>query len=130
MRVVALLTVRNEELVLERCLRHLAGQGVDTCVIDHGSDDGTLSIAESYLGRGVFRIDRLPYTGVFRLEDQLRQKERLAAAIDAQWFIHLDADEIRQAPAPDQTLREAITFFKSKHARFATLTTAALDFSG
>ncbi len=108
MRIVALLTVRNEARYLARCLQHLHGQGVETCLIDHGSDDETLAIAESYLERGVMRIEHLPFTGVFSLEDQLRQKEALATEIDADWFIHQDADEIRQAPPPFRTLAQGI----------------------
>ncbi len=41
MRVVALLGIRNEERYLERCIRHLVGQGVEVCVIDNDSIDRT-----------------------------------------------------------------------------------------
>ncbi len=107
-RVVALIAVRNEELYLERCLRHLYEQGVETCIIDNDSTDRSREIAESFLGRGVFRIERLPYNGCFELEEQLEFKEKLAQEIDADWFIHQDADEIREAPPPFRTLREGI----------------------
>ena len=108
MRVVALLAVRNEERYLERCLEHLYRQEIETCLIDNGSTDRTLEIARSFLDRGVMRIEHLPFTGVFELEPQLLCKERLAAEIEADWFIHHDADEIRQAPKPYATLREGI----------------------
>ncbi len=109
MRIVALLAARNEALYLERCLAHLHSQGVETCVIDNGSTDATEAIARSFVGRGVFRIDSLPYKGFFDLVEQLQCKERLAREIGADWFIHVDADEIREAPAPWRTLREAVT---------------------
>ncbi len=108
MRIVALLTARNEELYLERCLEYLHRQGVETCYIDHGSTDRSPAIARDYVGRGVLRIETLPYTGVFELEEQLRQKEQLAATIEADWFIHLDADEIRQAPPAYPSLAAGI----------------------
>src|SRR4029077_14897095 len=108
MRIVALLAVRNEELYLERCLEHHFRQEIETCVIDNGSTDRTTEIARSFLDRGVIRIEQLPFSGVFELETQLRCKERLAAEIGADWFIHCDADEIRQAPKPYATLREGI----------------------
>ena len=108
MRIVALLAVRNEERYLGRCLEHLYQQGIETCLIDNGSIDRTLEIARSFLDRGVIRIEHLPFTGVFELETQLRYKEQLAAEISADWFIHYDADEIRQAPKPYRTLREGI----------------------
>jgi len=108
MRIVALLTVRNEALYLERCIRHLFSQGIETCVIDNESTDATLEIAKKYLGRGVFRIETQPYEGYFDLVAQMRLKEKLSSEIEADWFIHQDADEIREAHAPYRTLREGI----------------------
>jgi glycosyltransferase involved in cell wall biosynthesis len=107
-RVVALLAVRNEALYLHRCLEHLFRQGIETCVIDNGSTDDSRAIAESFLGRGVFRIEHLPFEGFFDLVGQLGFKEQLAGEIDAEWFIHHDADEIREASAPFPTLREGL----------------------
>ena len=108
MRIVALLAVRNEELYMERCLEHLYSQGIETCVIDNDSTDRTRQIAEQFLGRGVFGIETHTYPGYYDWVGLLRTKERLASEIDADWFIHHDADEIREAPAPYRTLREGI----------------------
>jgi len=108
LRVVALMTVRNEELYLERCLEHLYQQGIETCLIDNGSTDRTLEIAHNFLNRGVCRIEILPFNGIFELTKILKNEERLATEIEADWFIHHDADEIRQAPLPYQTLLEGI----------------------
>ena len=108
MRVVVLLTFRNEARVLARTLEHLATQAVDVCLIDHGSQDGSRAIAENFLNRGVFRIVDQPYDGNFNLPEQMRFKERLLAGIDADWFVHNDADEIRHAPRRFASLREGI----------------------
>ena len=110
MRVVALLTVRNEELYLPRCLEHLCSQGIETCLIDNGSTDRSLEIAQRFRGRGVFRIERLPFAGHFEWRTILRNEERLSVEIDADWFLHYDADEIREAPVPFRTLREGIEY--------------------
>lgn len=108
MRVVALLSVRNEELYLARCLEHLYTQGIETCVIDNASTDRTLEIAKSYVQQGVCRIEHLPYEGGFDLIEILRNEEKLANDIHADWFIHHNADEIREAPYPYRTLLEGI----------------------
>ncbi len=108
MRIVALLALRNEALYLGACLGHLAAQGIETCVIDNGSSDESRAIAESYRDRGVFEIIEYPYEGFFDLAGQLELKERLAATIEADWFIHHDADELREAPPPWRTLAEGI----------------------
>jgi glycosyltransferase involved in cell wall biosynthesis len=108
LKIVAILCVRNGELYLRRCLDHLSAQGVDTCVIDNDSTDGSLAIAESCRGRGVVRIEHLPFDGVFRFTDILRRKEALARELEADWLMHCDVDEIRQAPSPWSTLAEGI----------------------
>jgi len=108
MRVVALLAIRNEELFLERCLEHLYCQGIETCVIDNESTDESLQIASAFIGRGVFRIEHLPFKGYFDFPEILRYKEQLTKEIEADWFMHLDADEIREAPHPYRTLLEGI----------------------
>lgn len=106
MRIVALLALRNEALYLGRCLEHLAGQGIETCVIDNGSTDASRAIAESYRGRGVMEIVDYPYPGYYDWAGLLRMKEDLASTIRADWFIHHDADEIHEAPRPWSTLAE------------------------
>lgn len=108
MRVVALLAVRNEERYMERCLQHLYEQGIETCVIDNSSTDRTLEIARDYLCKGVFRIDKFPFNGIYEWEKILRYKCQLSQEINADWFIHHDADEIREAPKPFNNLLEGI----------------------
>jgi len=106
--VVALLTIRNEALYLEKCLEHLYQQGINTCVIDNNSTDNCLDIAKSFINRGVVQIETLPFEGYFDLIKQLEIKEKLASEINANWFIHHDADEIREAPAKLGNLYQAI----------------------
>lgn len=107
-RVVALMTVRNEARYLDRCLAHLIDQGIDVCVIDNDSTDETLAIANRWLGRGVFRIEHLAYPGYFDLQGILQNEQALAQEIDADWFIHHDADEIRQTQSGAERLVDAI----------------------
>lgn len=109
MRIVALLAVRNEELYIKRCLEHLNSQKVDTCLIDNQSTDRTLEIAREFFNNGIFRIVLDPYRGFFDLQGQLKLKERLSEEIDADWFIHCDADEIREAPSPYKDLNDGIS---------------------
>ncbi len=108
MRIVALLTARNEELYLVRCLEHLFSQGIETCFIDNDSTDTSREIAERFLKRGVFRLERQPYLGYYDHVGLLSLKEKLAGDIDADWFIHCDADEIMEAPSPFASLRAGI----------------------
>ena len=95
MKVLALIGIRNEELYLERCIRHLVAQGIECCIIDNESDDHSRDIAGDYLGRGVTQIIPFPFPGYYNWSGMLSFKEQLAMELDADWFIHHDADEIR-----------------------------------
>ncbi len=108
MRILALLATYNEQRFIGNCLNHLIAQGIEVYLIDNGSTDDTLAIAERRLGEGVAAIETLPRDGLFEFRQILARKETLGATLEADWFIHLDADEIRLAPRTGQTLAEAI----------------------
>jgi hypothetical protein len=106
-RVIALLATYNEERFIAGCLDHLFRQGVDVFLIDNSSTDDTVAIASRYLGQGLIEIETLPRAGVYSWTPILARKEELAAELDADWFMHLDADEIRLPPRADVTLAMA-----------------------
>lgn len=108
MRVVALLATYNERRFIGPCLEHLHAQGIETYLIDNGSDDGTVEIAAEYRDRGLIGIEHFPSDGVFRWSALLRRKEELAREIRADWFVHHDADEFRLPPPGQATLGEAL----------------------
>lgn len=108
MRVIALLATYNEERFIRSCLEHLLGQGVYVYLIDNCSTDRTLRIAREYLGRGLIGIETFPRSsGVYRWQAILKRKDELARTLEADWFMHVDADEIHLPPRADQTLAEA-----------------------
>jgi glycosyltransferase involved in cell wall biosynthesis len=109
MRVIALLATYNEGRFVSPCIGHLHEQGVATYLIDNESTDKTVEIAEGHRGRGLLGTETLPRDGgVFSLRRQLRRKEELARELEADWFIHLDADELRLPPPGQHTLAEAL----------------------
>jgi hypothetical protein len=107
LRVVAILQTYNERRFVAPCIEHLNHQGVLVYVIDNESTDGTPDIDEQYLGRGVIGIEQLPRLGVWDLVRQLERKQELASSLDADWFMHVDADEIHETPDRRTTLAEA-----------------------
>jgi|GEM_PF-758620 len=108
LRIVAIIAAYNEERFIGGCLEHLVANGVEVYLCDNESTDRTVEIATSYLGRGLRAIETLPRDGTYRWRQILARKEQLAAELDADWFLHLDADEIPQSPRPGQTLAEAL----------------------
>ena len=108
MRVVALLAAYDEERFVGGCIEHLAAQGVETYLIDNESTDATVEIAERYRGRGLAGIESFPRRGSYPWLRLLERKEELAATLDADWFVHVDADEVRLPPRPGIGLADAL----------------------
>lgn len=108
MRVIALLATYNEERFIAACLEHLIQQGVDVYLIDNCSTDRTLAIAEAYLHRGLIGVESFPRAGVYSWRPILERKEQLAGELEGDWFMHVDADEIRVAWRSQYTLKEAL----------------------
>lgn len=98
MRVIAVITVHNEERVIRTCLDSYARQGVEVMLMDNDSTDRTVAIARNWLGRGLIGIERLPRDGSFSLTRQLAAKQAMFERLEADWFINADADEIRLPP--------------------------------
>jgi hypothetical protein len=115
-RVVAIIAAYNEEDVIGQVVGDLIQQGVHVYLLDHGSTDNTVLRVEHHLGRGLLGVEPFPHEGpgiagataVFPWEDILRRKEVLAAELDADWFIHHDADELRESPWAHLSLRDAV----------------------
>jgi hypothetical protein len=113
--VVAIIAAYNEEDVIGQVVRALIEEGVLVYLVDHHSTDKTVAEVEPFRGRGVIGIESFAADGVeqetghrFVWERILRRKEELAQTLDADWFIHHDADEFRESPWSRQTLREGI----------------------
>src|SRR3954471_22720098 len=108
MRVIALLATYDEERFVASCLEHLIRGGVEVFLIDNESTDGTVEIARSYLGNGLVGVEIVPRTGVYSWRPLLRRKSELAITLKADWFLHVDADEVRLPPSSGTTLAEAL----------------------
>lgn len=108
LRILALLATYNERRFIAGCLEHLRRHGVETYLIDNSSTDGTVEIAERYLGDGLVGIETFPRGEIYEWRALLARKEQLARELESDWFIHLDADELRLPPPGVSTLAEAI----------------------
>ncbi len=108
MQIVAILAVYNEERFIGACLDHLGRNGVKAYVMDNGSTDGTAGIIDRFEGTVVVGREFVPRDGVYRWQALLERKQELATEIEADWFLHMDADEFRVAPAGMGTLAQGI----------------------
>ena len=94
MRVVETLVVRDEADIVEDQIAYHLNAGIDFVVAtDHGSEDGTTDILESFARQGY--LHRIPGEGPVVQETAWRTRmARLAAtAYDADWVMAADADE-------------------------------------
>jgi hypothetical protein len=115
-RVVAIIAAYNEGDIISATIEHLVENGVHIYLIDNASTDDTADQARRWLGRGVLDIESFPAAPGSRSEGRdlfdwtaiLRRKEALARDLEADWFIHHDADEFRESPWPGMTLGKAI----------------------
>ena len=110
LRVVALISAFNEADIIGAVIDHLIRQDISVYLIDDGSSDATVEVARAFLDRGLVGLETLARAerSSFDWSDILRRKEVLASTVDADWFIHHDADEFREAPWAGLTLASAI----------------------
>jgi glycosyltransferase involved in cell wall biosynthesis len=107
-KIVAILQTYNEQRFVGCCLDHLAAQGIHVYLVDNESTDETVAIAERWLTQNLTGIETLRRDGCYSQRAQLARKEQLAQTLQADWFIHVDADELRVSPHPRRSLADAI----------------------
>jgi hypothetical protein len=117
-RVAAIMTAFNEGDVIDHAIRALVEDGVDVYVIDNCSTDDTVEQAESWLGRGVLKVERFPddaggpdrARGEYMWRELLTRVEQVAHGLDHDWFLFVNPDEFRESPWPDLDLVDGLGF--------------------
>ena len=107
-QVVAIMMARNCAPTLARVLQHLDENEIPVVYIDHASSDGSEKLTKNFLRRPIIRTVHEPYAGYFSLTRQLEIKRQIIEASEAEWILHVDADEIIEAPSSDENLRQFI----------------------
>jgi glycosyltransferase involved in cell wall biosynthesis len=109
LRIAAFIAVRNQADYLRRTLPHLADNGISVVVIDNQSTDGLREVVDDQRRAGAaIALEYLPFHGSFDLSRQLEAKASLIEQSDADWVLHLDADEMPHSCREGETLAAAI----------------------
>jgi len=93
------IAVYNEETNLDRCLKSVKDISDEIIVVDGGSTDKTLEIAEKYHAF-IIKTDNPP---VFHIN-----KQKAVAACSGEWILQIDADE-EVSPLLAQEIKETIS---------------------
>jgi glycosyltransferase involved in cell wall biosynthesis len=86
MKITACLMVKNEEKNLDRCLASIKDCVDEIVIVDTGSTDGTIAIAESYNAK----VYHHPWEDNF---SKHRNQSISYASKDSDWLLFIDADE-------------------------------------
>jgi hypothetical protein len=110
-RVVAIMTAYNESDIIVPTLTYLIANGIEVYLIENWSTDGTMELAQPFIGHGLIAVERFPADGpspYFDLRGLMRQVAHVSQTLDANWFINYDVDELRESPWPGVSLRDAL----------------------
>ncbi len=113
-RVIAIISAFNEGDIIPAVIGHLIKEGIEVYLIDNHSTDDTVQQATPWVGNGLLQIETFPempgtdtdVNDSFEWATILRRKEELTSKLQADCFIHHGADEIRESPWPNRTLKE------------------------
>lgn len=108
LHVVATVPVYNEADMLDQVLDHLHEQGISFVVLDGGSQDGSIDIAQRFKGKGLLE-HRILRRDVCKLREDLDCLIEMAARYSPDWILKNDADEFLEAREAGHMLLEAIT---------------------
>jgi len=94
MKLVMTLLVRNEADIIRANIEFHRSMGVDYfLVMDHGSDDETLSILSEFSSEGLLKIYHQVDPGYYQAEWVTEMAREACLVYDANWIINSDADE-------------------------------------
>gem|GEM_PF-2651165 len=108
LNICAVIAIHNNPHTISRVLEHYKKNEIEVVVIDDGSTDETIEIIRKYIHAPVTRIHTLEFDGTFNLNKILELKKHIISSLDADWFIHADADEIFESPVEGESLRDFI----------------------
>jgi glycosyltransferase involved in cell wall biosynthesis len=103
-KVLAVMTVFNEKDIVQYTVSKLLKGGIQVHIIDNWSTDGSYEDLQKMASSNPdLTIERFPEqpSATYNLENLLNKVEDIARSSKADWIIHHDSDEIREACWPD-----------------------------
>ena len=114
--VTAIINCYNEADIITEVILYLLQQNLNVIVVDNWSTDGSyetvLSLAKKHPKLKVTRFPDAP-SSYFNLNEQLINTVKISEQHGHGWYIHYDADEIRESPWQNINLQDAVSFVDS-----------------
>ena len=104
LKIQAIVTCYNEEDIIEHTIKYLVEQGIYVHIVDNWSTDDSWDIVQKYVQISRFvTSEKFPTDGPSETYDWgniLRRVQEIAMnnSDNFDWFVHHDADEVREAP--------------------------------
>jgi len=108
-----MVSVFNEEDIIEEMINHHISQGVELVVLDTGSTDATYEICKKLANNNQIKLFQNKVTQ-WDLAGNLRMTYDLALKESPDWIIHMDADEFFESGKNGINLEKAIMKVDSK----------------
>ena len=111
LRVAAIICAFNEEDIISDTIASLIDGGLDVYLLDDRSTDNTVLNSARHFGRGlrgIIQINLDQQRKEYSQRRNLMAVQRFALHLDYDWFVYVDADEIRLGPWESKNLRDSI----------------------
>lgn len=117
LKILAIVTVYNEEDIIEHTIRHLINEGLSVHLIDNWSTDSSLEkiikAHEKYPDLVTYEQYPEEPSEEYNLDYMLAHVEEIAKNSGADWAMHNDADELRVSPWNGVKLVDAFGYVDS-----------------
>jgi len=108
MKVVGMLSVFNDEDIIEEVIEHMISQGLELVILDNGSTDRTLQLCEKFLDKGLLKLEQYK-TATFPWSIILRKLYDMAIFESPDWIVRSDSDQFLESGMNGVTLTKGIT---------------------
>jgi glycosyltransferase involved in cell wall biosynthesis len=109
MKVIGMLSVFNDEDIIQEVIEDLLSQGLELVVLDNGSTDDTFKICENFQGRGILQLKQFKTKNyIYNWNLLLRMLYDMALRESPDWVLRIDSDEFFESAIPKKNLKESI----------------------
>ncbi len=113
MKIIRLLTVKNEIDILSENIKWYSNQGIPTVAIDNGSTDGSFEFLKS-LPSDEVALCKQVLTDGYQEQLLLNEVHTLATSVNPDWIVLADSDEFYESPRHNETFKEGLERISTK----------------